>query len=89
MLVLFGSDEFKYERAAQIILLGIALEVSSDSAYALVRAPFIFLLLFGAVFEILYLIHQKKHKVAFQAWTHIERQRMQKNYERILRDDKI
>lgn len=84
LLVLIGRGEFKYERASQIILLGIALEVSSKSAYTFVRAPFMFLLLFGAVFEVLYLIHRQKHKVAFQKWNHIERQRTQMNYEKIL-----
>jgi len=73
LLLLLGNDEFKYERAAQLILLGIALQVSSKtSASPLLRAPLIIILLFGCVFEIMQFNYRLKHKVAVKQMEQIQ-----------------
>ena len=65
LLILLGNDEFKYERASQTILLGIALQVSSKTAASpILRAPLIIILLFGTVFELMQINYKLKHKVA-------------------------
>jgi len=84
LLILFGNDEFKYERAGQIILLGVALEASSKtSVSSLIRAPFIILLLFGAVFEIMHLNHSMKTRVGVKQHEHIQKLISERNYKRV------
>jgi hypothetical protein len=84
LLILCGSDEFKYERAAQIILLGISLEVSSKTSLSsIIRAPFIVLLLIGAIFEIMQLNYSIKKKVGVKQHEHIQKLLTERNYKRI------
>ena len=83
LLILFGNDEFKYERAGQVILLGVALQVSSKTSISpLIRAPFIILLLFGAIFEIMQFNYKIKNKVAQQQWEHIQKLISENNLKR-------
>ena len=76
-LTVIGSNEFNFERAAQLALLGIAIDTSSEHKflYQIFRIPFIFFLLFAACFELLHLLHKRKSKSMENTWFHIERLR--------------
>jgi hypothetical protein len=75
-----------FERAAQLVLLGTCLEVSSghDALQAMMLAPFLSFAVFGIIVEIVHFIHKRRYSSHIRTWQHIEKIRAQCDFQTLI-----
>jgi hypothetical protein len=75
-----------YERAAQLVLMGVCLQVakSRKTLTALLFAPFVSFAVFGLVIEIIHFVYRRKYCASREMWKHIEDIRARTDLETVL-----
>ena len=80
LLMLWGNSLFSLERAAQLAVLGILLDVSGACWIGpFVKAPLVWFVVVGMVFELLHMLHKRRTKTMRHTWLQLERLRGQKD----------
>jgi hypothetical protein len=80
VLTLWNGGRFQVERAAQLAVLGVLLDVTARCWLGpIVKAPLVWFVGAGMVFEILHLLHNRRTKTMRHTWIQLERLRGQKD----------
>lgn len=80
LLMLWGTSPFALERAAQLAVLGILLDVSASCWIGpFVKAPLVWFVVVGMLFELLHMLHRRRTKTMRHTWLQLERLRGQKD----------
>jgi hypothetical protein len=75
-LTLIGNNPFPLERAAQIAVFGLMIDASKGHwLHGAIKAPLLWFVICGLIFEVLHLLHQRKTKAMRNTWLHLERLR--------------
>lgn len=86
VLTLLGNNPFPIERAAQIAVFGLLLEATKYHwLHQAVKAPLLWFVICGLLFELLHILHQRKTKAMRNTWVHLERLRGQQDLSTLLK----
>lgn len=80
VLTLWNDTPFPIERAAQLATLGLLLDVTAQCWIGpFVKAPLVWFVFVGMLFEVLHLLHKRRTKTMRNTWIQLERLRGQKD----------
>lgn len=82
---LLGNTTFPVERGAQLVVFGVVLDVTRGHwIHSAVKAPLVWFIVCGLLFEILHLLHKRRTKAMRSMWMHLERLRGHKDMSTLL-----
>jgi len=85
LLMCWSTSPFAMERAAQLAVLGILLDVSSNVWLgSFVKAPLVWFVVVGMLFELLHMLHKRRTRTMRNTWVQLERLRGQKDLSTLL-----
>lgn len=80
LVTLSNNTPFRIERAAQLATLGVLLDVTANCWIGpFVKAPLVWFVGVGMLFEVLHLLHNRRTKTMRNTWIQLERLRGQKD----------
>lgn len=80
VLTLASSSPFAVERAAQLVVLGVLVDVSSSCWLgSFAKAPLVWFVVVGLLFEVLHMLHKRRSRTMRFTWLQLERLRGQKD----------